>query len=253
MTPFGASWRKEWLELRRTYRLLILIVVLAVLGLLAPVTAKYTPEFARLLPNGEAIAKLIPKPTAFDAVAQYQKSMSQFGLILAILLAMGAVAQEKDKGTAALMLVKPLPRRSFLLAKFAVLAVAFGLALLVAGLGAYYYTWLLFGPLDPLKWVALNALDLCYLLVPLAITLACSVIARSQAAAGGMAFGLTLLLALLGSLPGIGSWLPSRVLVWASSLPVGNPAPAWGALGLSAALVALVLAGASARLERQEL
>ena len=34
-----------------------------------------------------------------DAVTQYIKNIGQFGVILALLLTMGAVAQEKDKGT----------------------------------------------------------------------------------------------------------------------------------------------------------
>ena len=98
---FLAALRKEWLEQWRTYRLLAVGVVLVVFGLLSPLIAKHTPEIIKLIPNGEAIAQLIPTPTVMDAVTQYIKNIGQFGVILALLLTMGAIAQEKDKGTAA--------------------------------------------------------------------------------------------------------------------------------------------------------
>src|SRR4030042_2745633 len=103
------AFRKEWMELIRSYRLLIVAVVLVFFGLTSPLLAKFTPEIISFIPGGTDISKLIPPPTVWDAVTQYVKNMTQFGIILALLLTMGAVAQEKDKGTAAMMLVKPLP------------------------------------------------------------------------------------------------------------------------------------------------
>lgn len=252
MSPFAASARKEWLEHWRNYRLLVLVVVLSVFGLLAPFTAKYTPEMMKLLPNGEAMARLMPQPTAADAVAQYLKSVGQFGVILAILLTMGAVAQEKDKGTAAMMLVKPLPRRSFILAKFAVLTALFAIGIGVAGVGAWYYTWLLFGPLDPLRWVALNGLALAFVLVQVTVTLLFSVVARSQAAAGGMAFAVLMVLAIASSIPVVGTWFPAQLLSWGGTLMAGSPATAWPALAVSGAIGVVSLLGAVLLFERQE-
>ena len=253
MSGFAASVRKEWLEQWRSYRLLVSTIVLALLGLMAPLTARFTPDLMRLLPNGAAIARLLPPPVTSDAVAQYLKNISQLGLVLALLLTMGAVAREKDTGTAAMMLVKPLSRWSFLAAKFVVLAVTFLIGITIAAAGAYYYTRLLFGPLDVTRWAALNALALVFVVVQIAITLFASVITRSQAAAGGLAFGGLLLLALLGSLPGIGAYLPGRLLPWAATLMAGHPAAAWPALGVSLSIVVAALIGARMSFERQEL
>src|SRR5258707_11737221 len=201
---FWVALRKELLEQWRSYRLLVAAAVLLSLGLLSPLTAKFTPELIRLVPNGDQIAGLIPAPTALDAVAQYLKNMSQFAVILALLLAMGSVTQERERGTAAMMLSKPLPRWAFLTAKFAALGLTFGLSLVLAGAGAYYYTWLLFGPLGLGAWAALNGLLLVFTLVYVALTLLCSVLTRSQAAAGGIAFGLLELLTILGAVPPVG-------------------------------------------------
>ena len=115
---FIAELRKEILEQWRTYRLLICAVVLGFFGMTSPLLAKFTPEILKAVPGADAFSALVPTPTVIDAFTQYIKNMDQFGILLALLITMGAVAQEKDKGTAAMMLVKPLSRGAFLLAKF---------------------------------------------------------------------------------------------------------------------------------------
>jgi len=253
MTRFGASARKEWLEAWRTHRGLVLVVVLLLFGLLSPVTAKYTPALMKLLPNGDAIAKLIPPPTIGDAIGQYVKNVSQFGVVLAFLLAMGSVAQEKERGTAAMMLVKPLSRRTFLLAKFGILTSLFAIAVTIAGVAGFSYIWMLFGPLDPLRWAALNGLVLVYLLVPLALTLLFSAAFRSQAAAGGLGFVAFLVLGILGSIPLVGDYLPARLLAAGGALMTGQSPSVGPPLATSIAVIAASLAGATSLFERQEL
>lgn len=250
---FAAALRKECLEQWRTYRLLVLGVVLIVFGLLSPLIAKYTPEIFKLIPNGDAIAQLIPAPTMLDAVTQYTKNISQFGVLLALLLSMGAVAQEKEKGTAAMMLVKPLPRATFLLAKFTALALMFTAAIAIAGAACYYYTWLLFGALDVLHWLALNALMIVFVLVYVALTLFCSVVTKSQAAAGGLALGLLFVLGLIGAFPGLGEYLPGQLPAWGGGLMMGKADAFWPALGVSVGIIAVALLGAGLIFKRQEL
>jgi len=250
---FLAALRKELLEQWRTYRLLAVGVVLVVFGLLSPLIAKYTPEIIKLIPNGEAISNLIPTPTAMDAVTQYLKNIGQFGVILALLLTMGVVAQEKDKGTAAMMLVKPLPRVTFLVAKFTALALMFAVTIAIAGAAGYYYTWLLFGALDTQHWLALNGLMLVYVLVYVALTLFCSVVTKSQAAAGGLALGLLFILGLAGSIPGLGEYLPGQLLAWGGGLMAGQGEDFWPALWVSVGIIVVALMGARFIFERQEL
>lgn len=245
--------RKELLEQWRSYRLLIVAVVLVAFGLTSPLLAKLTPELVRLMPNGDEIVKLVPAPTAADAVAQYVKNISQFGVILALLMAMGAVAREKDKGTAALMLAKPVPRNAFLWAKFAALGLTFAASILIAGAGCYYYTLLLFEPMDVPGWLALNALVLLFVLVFVGLTLLCSTVTRSQTVAGGLAFGAVIILAGLGAMPRVGEYLPGQLLVWGANLTARTGDPAWPAVWVSLGLIAAALAGAWIIFERQEL
>ena len=250
---FFTALRKELLEQWRSYRLLIVGVVLILFGIASPLLAKLTPELIKLVPEGESLATLIPAPTAADAVAQYAKNMNQFGIVLALLVTMGAVAQEKDKGTAAMMLVKPMPRSVFLMAKFAALSLTFAVSIALAAIGSYVYTRVLFGALNAPAWLALNILLLIYVLVFVALTLLCSTLMRSAVAAGGLAFGTLIVLSILSALPAIAEVLPGQLIVWGTGLALGADIAAWPALGVSLALIAISLVAAWLFFERQEL
>jgi len=250
---FYASLRKEVLELVRTHRLLVMAVILIFFGLASPLIAKLLPEMMRFVPGGEDFVSLIPTPTINDAIAQYVKNLSLFGLLLAFVMTMGAVAQEKERGTAVLVLVKPLSRGVFLLTKFVALALAFLGCLALAGLAGYYYTVLLFGAPDPYAWIVLNVMLWLYMLVYVALTLLASTVASSQAAAAGLGIGAIVILGALPALPGLGKYLPGQLVTWGTTLLTDPSVRSWPALGISLGLIVACLVAAWIILDRQEL
>jgi ABC-2 type transport system permease protein len=251
---FWVALRKELLEQWRSYRLLIVAIVLVLFGMLSPLMARYTPEIIKLaLPQGEEILKLMPAPSVVDAVDQYIGNLSQFGILLALLMAMGAVAQEVDKGTAATMLTKPLPRSIFLAAKFVALGLTFAASLVVAAAACYYYTQVLFEPLDWTAWLATNGLLLLSLLVYVAVTLLCSTITRSQVVAAGLAFGVVIVFSLVGAIPRVGDALPGQLTTWGSRIAKGIEGTSWPAVWVGLGLIVGSLLLAWLILERKEI
>jgi hypothetical protein len=86
-----------------------------------------------------------------------------------------------------------------ILLRLGLVVAALGLTLLIgvalAGIGCYYYTMFLFEPLDVARWLALDGLMWLFLLVYVALMLLCSMVSRSQVLAGGLSFGLLVILA----------------------------------------------------------
>lgn len=230
------AFHKEFMEQRRSQRLFIAVVVLAVFGLLSPLLAKLTPQIIGMIPGGEQIATIIPTPTVNDAIAQYIKNISQFGVLLTLLFSMGAVAGEKDKGTAAMILSKPMPRGTFLMAKFLAVALTLTIAMAAAALGGYYYTAILFESLPAVGFLAMNGLLLFYMFVYAAVTLFFSTITRTQFIAIGGAAGVLILSGILSSLPTIGKYTPDALIGISAQValrqPVMNWWPSWISLGL---------------------
>jgi ABC-2 type transport system permease protein len=251
---FFIELRKELTELWRTRRFLIVAAVMAVFGLTSPLLAKFTPDLLKSIPNiPAAVAALIPTPSIADAVGQYIKNMGQFGVFLALLMSMGSVAQEKEHGTAAMMLTHPVSRLNFLLAKFTALGIMFAISLAVAALGCWYYTLLLFEALPLGSYLALNGLMLVVFLVYISLTLLCSTLVRTQGAAAGLAFAVLVVVGGIGSLPRIGDYFPGRLFGWGGTLVLGGGDPAWWSLGISVGIILLALVAAGLFFAREEI
>ncbi|MCI0397840.1 MAG: YhfC family glutamic-type intramembrane protease [Chloroflexi bacterium] len=253
MGLFLTAVRKELQQQWRTRRVLVVGAVFALFGLLAPLTIRYLPEILGSLEGAEQFAGLIPEPTIGDALAEYIDNLTQFGFLLAILLGMGVVAGEKERGTAAMVLSKPLPRWAFILSKFVAQVALFALAFLVAAVGCYYYTLFLFHAPDLGAFVSLNLLMLAWLLVFVALAVLGSTLAKSTGVAGGLAAAGTVLVLLAGSVPRLGGLMPGMLVGWARQLALGGEVtPQAGALALSLVLVVLALLVAIAAFEKQE-
>jgi ABC-2 type transport system permease protein len=251
---FITVFRKEMQELWRTYRFLVMAAVLAAFGLASPLLARFTPEMLKAIPGvPPELLAAIPAPTVTDAIAQYVKNMSQFGIILALLMTMGVVVQEKERGTAAFFLTRPVSRETFLLAKFAALTVAFITSLALAAIGCWYYTLVLFTPLAWGPFLALNGLMLMVFLVYMALALLASTIARSNGMAAGLAFAALLIIGVIGSIPSIGNYFPGRLFSWGTTLMLGGNDTAWPALGISLGIIAAALLAACLIFRRQEI
>ena len=250
---FMTVFRKEMQEQWRTYRFLIIAAVFAAFGLASPLLARFTPEMLKAIPGVPAgLLAAIPAPTITDAIAQYVKNMSQFGILLALLMTMGVVVQEKERGTAAFFLTRPVSRETFVLAKFAALTVVFIASLTLAAIGCWYYTLVLFEPLAWGPFLALNGLMLVVFLVYMALALLASTLARTNGVAVGLAFTALILLAGIGALPSIGEYFPGRLFSWGATLLMGGNATAWPAFGISLGLIATALLVACLIFRRQE-
>ena len=254
MRLLGTAVSKELLQQWRTRRVLVLGAVFVLFGLASPMLAKFTPELLRSVAGAEQFADLVPEPTAADAVAQYIKNITQFGFILVILLGMGAVAGEKDKGTAAIILSKPLPRWAFLLSKFVAQALVYFVSLLLGTLGAYYYTLVLFEPLAFGPFLLGGLLLWLWALVFTAVTLLGSTLGKSTGGAAGLALLGAVILLLAGGIPQVAQLFPSALVAWAGQLGLPGDMPFNGAaLSANGVLIVIFLVTAVALFERQEI
>jgi ABC-2 type transport system permease protein len=254
LRAFGAAFVKELRQAWRTRRALIILVVFLLFGMGSPLLARFTPAILGSVEGVEQFADLIPEPTRVDALTQYVKNLTQFGFIIAVVIGMAAVAGEKEKGIASLILTKPLPRWAFVLSKFLAQASLYAIAFLLAALGAAYYTSVLFEPLalGPFLWG--NVLLLIWLLVFVAVSLLGSTLAGSVGAAAGIGLAGSVVLLIAGSLPKIGPFMPGALVAWAGQLGLDlTPAPNGGALMAGVVLIILCLLGAVAAIEEQEL
>jgi ABC-2 type transport system permease protein len=247
-------FRKEIMEQWRTRRFLIVVAVFVIFGMTSPLLAKFMPEIFKSIPGIPAgLLESMPTPTVADAVGQYVKNMNQFGILMALLVTMGVVVQEKERGTAAFFLTRPVSRETFVLAKFAALMTVFTAGVLIAALGCWYYTYLLFEALPWGPFLAANGLMLAAFMVYMSLSLLGSTLAKSQGVAVGIAVVALIVVSVVGSLPVISNYSPARLFGWAAQLFLGQNVTAWPAFGISLGIVVLALVMACVVFRRQEI
>jgi len=253
MTGLRLLLRKEVLEQARTMRLVVVVAVFAVLGLLSPVFARYVREIVDAVGGGQ-FEGMIPEPTVGDAVAQLTKNTGQLGVLIAILVTMGSVATEKERGTAAFLLTKPIGRGAFVAAKVVAIGALLAVALGVAGALCWIYTAILFEPLPVAGFAGGVALVWLSLAVFAALTFLASVTTRSALVAGGAGVGAFLVVGILSALPTIGPFMPTSLWGAADALALGTvPDPLAGPVLANVAFVLAALGLAWWSFRRQEI
>jgi ABC-2 type transport system permease protein len=237
MTGFVTLLRKELLEQWRTTRLPVVATVFLLIGLSSPLLARFTPEIIEAV-AGDQFQIVLPTPTAADAWDQLTKNVGQFGALIAVLLAMGSVATEKERGTAALILTKPAGRGAYLAAKLVAIAATLGISTAIAAAGAWFYTLVLFEPLPIAGYVAATILQWLALVAFAAITFLGSTVSRSALVAAGLGVAAFIVLGILSIIPAIGRYLPTGLGEPARALALGLPGV--DALGPTIATVVLI-------------
>jgi ABC-2 type transport system permease protein len=236
MSTTAVLLRKELLENWRTNRWLVVGVVTVLFGLASPLLARYTKELITALAGDQLGGLPLPEPTVATSLGQYLKNASQIVFLMGILVSMGIVSTEKERGTAGMVLSKPVSRLAFLVSKYLGLLIVVGIAFALGAVGAYYYTLVLFQAPDLGPFLGLNALMFVYLALLMAITLLASTLLRNQAGAGAIGFVAFITLSILGALPTVSDYLPSALITWAGHLALGDVAyTAWGALAVTLA------------------
>ena len=247
---------KELREQLRTNRLLAVAAVFVLFGIISPLTDRYMKQlFDAIGSESAGMSFVVPPPSLEGAATQILKNLSQFGIICALLLSMGSVAWEKDRGTAGMVLTKPASRAAFLAAKLGAISMTLGIGVVLGcGLG-YVYTLMLYPTTFALGGYVAMALLLWWMLVGFAaITVLGSSLTKSAIAAAGIGLVALLVLGIVGSLPVIGDYMPVSLGKIASDLVLGrDPGFVLGPILFNIALVPILFGITWLTFRRQEL
>jgi ABC-2 type transport system permease protein len=256
MMGFRVLLVKEMREQLRTNRFVAVAAVFVLFGIVGPLTDRYMKELIDAVGSQSGGFTIqVPGPSLDGAAAQILKNMSQFGIICALLLAMGSVAWEKERGTAAMILTKPASRAAFLAAKLAAIALTLGFAVVLGCGSAYVYTLVLYPTVFPLGgYVAMALIMWWTCLTFAAITMLGSTVTKSAIAAAGIGLLALLVFGVLAALPVIGDYSPTSLATPALALMLGHdPGSIAGALLFNIALVPALFGVTWLAFRRQEL
>ncbi|MFA6309628.1 MAG: ABC transporter permease, partial [Clostridia bacterium] len=179
-------FKKEIFEILKTPKIIVLPAVALFFGMLSPITAKFINELIKTLGGGISIS--FPEPTYIDSYVQLFKNHYTITAIVMIFVFMGLVAEEKQRGSAILVLTKNLSRLNFILSKFFASVLLFTFAYILSAVICIYYTFILFDEFwNPNLPLAIFMFWL-YGVFLIALILFASIISRSPAIAALFGF-----------------------------------------------------------------
>jgi len=204
--------KKEFLEIIRTKKLLILAIVILFVAVSSPILAKLIPTIFKNL-DMQGVKLQIPEATWKDSIDQFVKNLSQIALIVIVFMFAGSIAEEKNKKTLEIVLTKPVARSSFVVSKFVASLTSTSVIYLVGSIIFYIYTLTIFGSFSLTNFIILSLLLLFYLWQVISLTLFCSTIFSNQILAAGIAFFVEIVIvSILGSIDKISKYVPGFIL-----------------------------------------
>lgn len=212
MNQFIISLKKEFTELFRSKKILILGILVLFVAVSSPILAKLIPS---LLKNADlGIGQItIPDATWKDAIDQYVKNANQFIAIVIVFMFGGAIAEEKNRKTLEIVLTKPISRTFFLMGKFWSAFVTVVASMAIGSAIFYYYAVSIFGSFSLENFLLLSAFMTLVFVLILALTIFTSVISNSQIVAISLAFFAEIVVTLvLNYIDSIKNYLPSYIL-----------------------------------------
>lgn len=251
MTTIVSLLKRDFIEQIRTYKLLIVSGVFIFFGITTPLTLKFLPQIIKLV--GEQMTIDIPPPTAVQSLLEYAGTIGQVGVLVAVLVAMGCIANEFRQGTALMILSKPISRTAFVSAKLVAMSFTFLISMIAASIFCYVYTIWLIETADLQAFIGMNLLLGLFLIFCLAITLLFSSLFKNSLAAGGLAIAVIIGQAGLSAIPVIGDYLPGKILTWGNNLLTGNSDKYWWALLITIIVIFLCVYLAQYVLKKKDL
>ena len=250
MKGLGTLLKKEIKEQLRTYRLVIVAGVFLFFGISTPLTLKYLPQILELA--GEDMVVEFPAPTAAQALGEYAGTISQIGVLVAVLIAMGCIANELRTGTIMMTLSKPVSRPAFVSAKLIAVSLTFLVSMIAASAFCYAYTVWLIEPADIVAFIGLNLLLGLFLIFCLSVTILFSGIFRNSLAAGGVSLVVLVAQGGLSAIPRFGDYMPGKLAGWGNDLLAGSGESYWWALAITVVLIPVCVYFAQRRLSNRD-
>jgi ABC-2 type transport system permease protein len=213
MKQFLILAKKDFLELTRSKKFLILIIIFIFVAVASPILAKVTPLLLNSLGSTPGLTIKMPEPTFMDAVDQFVKNISQIALIVLVFIVAGSVADEKNRRNLEILLSKPVSRTKFIFSKFASYLGLISVLFVLSAISFFFYTVSIFGSFSLVNFILLSLLLLLSVLMVLSITMLASTFVGNGLSAAGIGYGTYILIDIIfGLVKKITKYSPNYIL-----------------------------------------
>ena len=233
MRQLTAFIQKEFTEVTRNSKLLICAIIFILLGIMNPAIAKITPWLVEQFSNATSGAGMLIQTMEISALTSWEQFFKNMpmGIVFFVLMFSGIVAAELQKGTLINIVTKGMPRWKIMVSKL--------ILLLVLWTGMYFASYIITYVYNDFYWDNDTVNNIFFSVFCLylfgvwliSLIILMSALADNSAAVSIGVCGVFLLSYLLGIIPAIQDYLPTK-LKGSSSLiyELAKPADFTGAI-----------------------
>ena len=213
MRQLTAFIQKEFTEVTRNSKLLICAIIFILLGIMNPAIAKITPWLVEQFSNATSGAGMLIQTMEISALTSWEQFFKNMpmGIVFFVLMFSGIVAAELQKGTLINIVTKGMPRWKIMVSKL--------ILLLVLWTGMYFASYIITYVYNDFYWdndtvnnIFFSVLCLYLFGVWLiSLIMLMSALADNSAAVSIGVCGVFLLSYLLGIIPAVQDYLPTKL------------------------------------------
>jgi len=181
--------KKEIYEFIKMHKILIVPISFLLLMISQPITMKLLPKIIKNgLPKDTVIH--IPIPSSAEVLSTVFGKFESLGIIILILVTMGTIAGEREKGVAAMVLTKPINRITYFISKWTAYSLLTILSFVIGMIVTTFYTANLFtnNNIDLSNVTLAIALYIPIILLVISISLFFSSFIKSSILSGFLSF-----------------------------------------------------------------
>ncbi|MBN2853258.1 MAG: ABC transporter permease [Clostridia bacterium] len=201
-------FKKEIIELCKTPRGWILLLLFIGFSLVNAALARYTPE---ILAKFGDLGINIPPATFYDSYIQFYKNMNSGVLIAVIIIYMTTVTREVKKGTIYLILTKDITRNNYLMSKYVAANLFFTLSYIIASIIQIAMTALFFSSYYTSEILPGYIVFYLFGLFLLNTVIACSASYKSGGIGAFVGFFILLISPYISLIPVVGKYTPGAL------------------------------------------
>ncbi|MBD8034303.1 ABC transporter permease [Solibacillus merdavium] len=184
MQQFKALFLKEWRESVRSFKLLWIPLVFILLGISDPIMNYFMEDILKAVGNmPEGFMMTLPEFQPADLLMASTGQFQSIGLLVLIAAYIGVFSRERQNGTATLIYVRPVSFTAMYASKWMVASIIAMISAIAGYAGSMYYTALLYGTVDWMKFFAMLGTYCLWLLFVMAVTVAMSAAFNTSIAA----------------------------------------------------------------------
>lgn len=222
MNQLNILLKKDLMDLYRSKKILVLLIVFILFAILSPALAAITPDLINSLSKGSDMVIKLPDPTYLDAYVQFFKNATQMCSFVLVIVYASLIVEERSKGTYATLINNNVKPSQFVLSKLITEILVFTIIYVISVIIFLTYTTFLFDKVFAPHYLIAFASYYFYIIFLIGIINFASALTKTTVMSIAVSFMMTFGIMIFDLLPRISRYFPDYLINISNNVITSN-------------------------------